>query len=121
MVSMRSEKSICVPPRFSSFHASLLQAIDDVVFLASCPQVVGQASQHFISSDKQAICEGCFARHSIFSVISIHSGMPRAVHPQEFSKVDVSHRHIFHFVLPIPFFIFCSKLIEFVRMMAGVV
>ena len=26
--------------------------------------------------------------------ISLHSGMSRAVHPQEFPKVDVDHRHI---------------------------
>ena len=30
----------------SSFHASLLQAIDGVMFLALCPQVVFQAPQH---------------------------------------------------------------------------
>ena len=29
-----------------SFHASLLQAIDGVMFLALCPQVVSQASQN---------------------------------------------------------------------------
>ena len=46
----------------SSFHASLLQAIDGVMSLALCPQVVSQASQHFRSSQKQATCEGCFAR-----------------------------------------------------------
>ena len=59
--------------------------------LALCPQVVSQASQHFRSSEKQATCEGCFARKSICSVVSLHSGMSRAVHPQEFSKVDVDH------------------------------
>ena len=31
----------------SSFHASLLQAIDGVMSLALCLQVVSQASQHF--------------------------------------------------------------------------
>ena len=31
----------------SSFHASLLQAINGVMSLALCPQVVSQASQHF--------------------------------------------------------------------------
>ena len=34
----------------SSFHASLLQAIDGVMSLALCPQVVSQAPQHFRSS-----------------------------------------------------------------------
>ena len=35
----------------SSFHASLLQAIDDVIdmSMALCPQVMSQASQHFRS------------------------------------------------------------------------
>ena len=76
------------------------------MFLVLCLQVVSQASQHFRSSEKQAACESCFARQSVCSVISLHSGMSRAVHPQEFSKVDVSHRHslvwasrsIFHFL-----------------------
>ena len=45
----------------SFFHASLLQAIDSVMSLALCPQVVSQASQHFRSSEKQAACVGCFA------------------------------------------------------------
>ena len=67
----------------SSFHAFLLQAIDGVVSLALCPQVVSQASQHCRSS-----------RRSFCSVVSLNSGMSRLVHPQEFSKVDVDHRHI---------------------------
>ena len=48
----------------SSFHASLLQVIDDVMSLALCPQVVShsQVSQHFRFSEKQATCEGCFVR-----------------------------------------------------------
>ena len=40
--------------RASSFHASLLKAIDSVLSLALSPQVVSQASQHFRSSEKQA-------------------------------------------------------------------
>ena len=43
----------------SSFHASLLQAIDGVMSLALHPQVVSQASQHFRSSEKQATCKLC--------------------------------------------------------------
>ena len=38
---------------FSSFHASLLHAIDGVMFLALCPQAVSQAPQHFRSSETQ--------------------------------------------------------------------
>ena len=86
--------------------------------LALCPQVVSQAPQHFRFSEKQATCEGCFARQTICSVITLHSGMSRAVHTQEFSKVDVDHKHI---TVPIPLFTFCSKLTEPVRMMACVV
>ena len=78
----------------SSFHTFLLQAIDGVMSLASCPQVVSQTAQHFRSSRMQAACEGCFACQSICSVISVHCGMSRAVHPQEFSKMEVDHWHI---------------------------
>ena len=78
----------------SSFHASLLQVISGVMSLALFLQVVSQASQHFIFSEKQATCEGCFARQSICSPISLRCGMSRAVHSQELSKVDVNHRHI---------------------------
>ena len=70
----------------SSFNVSLLQAIDGVMSLALCRQVVSQAPPHFRSSEKQATC---FARQSIGSVISLHSGISRAVYPQEFSKVPV--------------------------------
>ena len=76
---------------YSYVHASLFQATDRVMSLALCPQVVSQAPQHFRSSEKQNTCKGCFARQSVFSVISFHSGLSRAVHPQEFSKVDVEH------------------------------
>ena len=41
----------------SSSHASLLQAIDGVMSLALCPQVVSQAPQHFGSSETQATCD----------------------------------------------------------------
>ena len=57
--------------------------------LALWPQVVSQAPQHFRSSEKQATSEGCLACQSVCSVISLHSGMSRAVHPKEFWKVDV--------------------------------
>ena len=47
--------------RASSFHASLLQAIDGVMSLALWPQEVSQASQHFSSSEKRATCEGALS------------------------------------------------------------
>ena len=77
----------------SSFHASLLQVIDSVMFLALCLQAVSQVPQHFRSTEMQAICDGCFARQSICTVISLYSDMSRAVHPLEFSKVDGDHWH----------------------------
>ena len=52
----------------SSFHASPLQVIEGLMSLALYPQVVSQVSQapqHFISAEKQATCEGCFARQSL--------------------------------------------------------
>ena len=58
----------------SSFHASLLQAIDGVMSLALCPQVEYQTPQHF-RSEKQATCEGCFSRPSI-CVISFTPACP---------------------------------------------
>ena len=101
-------------------YASLLQAIEDVMLYFVCPQAVSQAPQHFRSSEKQATCEGCFARQSVCSVVYLHSGMSRAVHPQEILKVDVDHRHI-QSGLPIRLLTFCSKLVGSVRMMARVV
>ena len=94
----------------SSFQASLLQMIDDVMSLALCLQVVSQAPQHFRSSEKQAACEGCFACQSVCSVISLHPSTSGAAHPHEFSKVDVSHRRG-HSSLGFPFHfsLSCSK------------
>ena len=40
----------------SSFHASLLQAIADIMSLALCPHVACQAAQHFRSSETEAAC-----------------------------------------------------------------
>ena len=75
-------------PNASSFHAFLLQAIEGVMSLAFCPLVVSQTPQQFRSSETQATCEGFIARLSVCSVISLHSGMSRAVHPQS-SKVSL--------------------------------
>ena len=46
----------------STFHDSLLRAIDDAMSLAVRSQVVSQAPQHFRSS--QSTCDGCFAYQS---------------------------------------------------------
>ena len=107
--------------RASSFHASLLQAIDGVKYLVLCPQIVSQAPQHFRSSETQATCDGCFVRQSVCSVISLHSGMSRAVYPQEFSfRRWLSTLDTFKSGRPIPLFTFCSKLIESARMGDGI-
>ena len=70
----------------SSFHASLLQAIDGVMSLALCPRVVSQAPQHFSSSEKQAACEGCFAPQPLppfegrsSSASSFHASLLQAI------------------------------------------
>ena len=82
--------------------------------LALLSQVLPQASQHFKSSETEATCCGRFARQSVCSVISLHSGMSRAVHPQEFSKVDVEYQKMpiwaSHYT-----FQFLYKIIETVR------
>ena len=62
-----------------------------------------QAPQHLRSSVTQTIWDGCMAHQSICLVVSLHSGMSRAAHPQRFSKVDAKHRHTslgfpFHFL-----------------------
>ena len=87
--------------------------------LALCPQVVCQVPQHFRSSEKQATCESCLTRQSICSVVSLNSGMSRAVRAH--TRVLEGGCRRFQYGLPIPLFTFCSKLIESVRMMAGAV
>ena len=68
VVTSEDRLTVCVTDRFVcqgrsssaySFHASLLQAIDGVMSLALCPQVVSRAPQHFRSSGTQATCDGC--------------------------------------------------------------
>ena len=71
---------------------------------------MSRAPQHFTSSKKQATCDGCSVHQCTCSVISHHSGISRAVHPQ-LSMVDVNHWHIL-VRAPIPLFTFCGKLIE---------
>ena len=70
-----------------------------VPWLCACPQVVSQAPQHFRSSETQVSCDCYFSRHSICSVVSLHSGVFRAVHPQAFPKVPIWAFHsTFHFL-----------------------
>ena len=98
----------------SSFHASLLLVIDDVMSLALCPQEVSQAPQHFKSSEKQATCEGCFACQSTWLSFPFTLACPGQY--TQFSKMDVK----FQSGLPIPFLFFVASSLT-VRMMAWVV
>ena len=101
----------------SSFYASFLLVTNGMMSLTLCPHVVSQTPQHLRFSETQATCDGCFACQSIDSDVSFDSSLSRAVHPQEFKKVDVGHWQFFT-GLSILLFTFCSKLIESVRMMA---
>ena len=98
----------------------LLQAIDGVMSFALC-------SQHLRSSETQATCDGCFTGKSIDSVISLHSSMSRAGHPQVFrrlmSTIDTFHPvWASHSTVPFFFFFFfffCNKVIESVMLSVG--
>ena len=119
MVSMRSEKPTCAPPRLSEVSLMLtfetvpmlmamvvLRPFREIVerfffprlstpgdrwrhILGIVPAGMTQAPQHFRSSETQTIWDGCFA-----SVVSLHSDMSRAVHSREFPRVDEEHWHI---------------------------
>ena len=45
----------------SSFHASLFHAMDDVMLLDMCLQVLSQAPQYLRFSETQTTSDGCFA------------------------------------------------------------
>ena len=60
---------------FSFFYASL-RVISCVMSLAWYPQLVSQTPDTFIYSKLQAICNCCFSRQSICTVISFDSGLP---------------------------------------------
>ena len=117
MVSVRSGKLICTPPSLSgvpqcclwnssnvgpiddglsasSFYASLFQAIDGVMPLALCPQVVSHAPLHFRSSKAQATCHGCFPASLSALSFPLDSSMSRTAHLPDSSKVVVEHWHM---------------------------
>ena len=52
------------------------------------------SSSSTLPSETQTTCVRFFARQSVCSVVPLHSGMSRAVHPQGFPKVDVDQRHM---------------------------
>ena len=78
--------------------------------VSHAPQLpVSHAPQHFRCSEKYpATCHGCFSRLSVFSVISLESGMSRSFHPQEYLTIAMDVEHIIATCmsgLPIPLFI----------------
>ena len=82
---------------------------DSVMLLALCPQVVSQTPQLLRYSERKATCYDCFARRSVCSVISLDTGMSRAVHhrclPRRMSNMDTGQSGF-----PIPLLPFCSNM-----------
>ena len=106
----------------SSFRASLLQSISGVMSLALCPQVVSQAPQHFRASKTsnlwRLLCLPVYLLSHFPSLRHVQGSTPTGV-------FEGGCRPWTHSSLGLPFqcpcFTLCSKLIEFVRMMAYVV
>ena len=68
----------------SSLYTSLLQAIDGVISMALCLQVVSQAPQHFRSFKTQTLFWWLLSPHlSTCLGQSLQSNMSRTEHPQE--------------------------------------
>ena len=74
------------PSNISSSCTLRFLANGGVMSVDLCQPIVSQVPQHFRSSATQVTCGGCFSRQSVYSVISLHSDMSRAVHPQETSR-----------------------------------
>ena len=97
----------------------LFQAIDDVMSLGLCMQAPSSTTLKIFQEANHLwglLCPPV----SICSVISLHSGMSRAVHQSGFGRW-MSTTDAFQSGLPIPLLTFCSKLIDSVRMMPCVV
>ena len=61
----------------------------DVLRFVPVGSVFSFSTPHIFREASHLRC--CFARQSVCLVVSLLSGMSRAVHPQEISKVDVDH------------------------------
>ena len=99
----------------SFFHASLLQAVDGVMSLALCPQVVSQAPQQEFF-ETQTVRNCCFAHQYICLVISLDfsgicMGLNRGLQMWMSNADTCQTRLTCHSI-----FILCSKLIECVTM-----
>ena len=110
----------------SSFHASLLQAIDGVMSLALCPQVPSPDPQHFRSSETQATCDSWVPLPPTTLPAPVYplGHFPSLLHVQGSTPTGLSEcgcrSDTCQSGLPIPFFTLCSKLIESLRMLACV-
>ena len=82
------------PSNVPSSCTHLVLAIGGVMSVDLCQPIVSQAPQHFRSSATQATCSGCLSRESIYSVISLHSDMSRAVHAQDTSRWIPNTGHV---------------------------
>ena len=99
----------------SSFHASLLQAIDVLGFVP--------ASRVSSSSALQIFREASLLWELLYPPVCLLGRFPSLRHVQGSTHTGVLEggRRPFPSGFPIPLFTFCSKLIESVRMMAGAV
>ena len=107
MAYMCSGKPISAPPRLSEVSPTLVllrKIVLRLLFQRLSPpgdqwcDVLGFVPGDSVSSFStlQIFREASHllaTRQFICLVISLHSGMYRAAHPQEFSKVDVNHRY----------------------------
>ena len=92
-------------------HASLLQVIDGVASLPLCPQVVSQAPQHFRSSETPPLMIVALPTSLSAQSFLFTPACPVQYVQKNFRRwmptIDTCQSG-----LPIPFFTFCSKLIE---------
>ena len=109
-----------IADRFLFLRLRLLQAIDSVMSLALCPQVLPQATQHFRSSETKAACDGWMPASLSAPSFPLTPACPgqytHRILRRWMSNIDTCQSG-----LPIPLFTFCSRLIESVRIMACVV
>ena len=78
----------------------LAEAVGGVI-IALCPQVMSQAPGHLRSFEKQATCDGCFARQSVCSAISFKPACPGQYTHMSFQK-QMSTIDSFQSGLPVP-------------------
>ena len=109
----------CCITSASCLHASLLQSLDGVMFLALYLHVVSQAPQHFRSSETPPLMIVALPTSLSAQSFLFTPACPVQYVQKNFRRwmptIDTCQSG-----LPIPFFTFCSKLIESPRIMACV-